>query len=338
MPFTPAGDHVGTVGSTIEVTADPMTAPGTTSPTTPPTTERSPFESAALAGQLVDVVGYRYTDVSDDERTREVAGLPGSVSAASFHDVVDRMTGEEVGRLVLLVFPPDSAWLAPGNAESLAAQVLGTTAVTRAELSGHEVWLAEDPSQSAWHVQYLWTRHGTVGGLGAPCRAEADAFLAAYFAVPYLGIEAPILATRVVGVPGFGYTDASDRTTETDAAAIVVPGATASLHNVFDSTHMFAGLVLVGPVAAADAEELENLVHGWLVEAYGLEAAGALENLGTTTMGGADVLHLRCAATAVHIYSWYWPSTQVAGWMMTTRPDLADQFLPSYQALQPAGS
>jgi hypothetical protein len=330
MSVTSAGDPPNTVGSTVVGTAQPTTAP----PTSVPATERSVLETAALANELVEVSGYRYADVSAEELTREAAGLPDWVTAASFHDVVEVVSGAEVGRLVFLVFPPDNAALAPANAEGLATLVLGTSAVTRGDYSGHEVWLAEDPAQSARHVQYVWTRHGAVGGLGAPDRGVADTFLTAYFMVPSLGVEAPILAVRVVDVPGFGYTNGPDDTVETNAVVVAMPGATGALHYVFDSTHMFAGLMLAGPVAPGSAADLTGLVRSWLHEAYDRDTSMSLDEVGTTLMGGTEVLQLRCPAEGMHIFVWYWPATQVVGWMLTAHPDLARGFLTAFHALQ----
>ncbi len=333
--FTASAVLAGCGGGAASVrSAEPSTTAATPS-TSPVPAALDEFETPALAGHLVEVSGYRYSDIADDERTAEIAALPEWVTAASFHDIVDCATGAEVGRLVLLVVPPDSPALAAGNSQGLATQMLGTADVSRQEFSGHEVWVAIDPLAAPRVVQYLWTRHGAVGGVGAPDRAAADRFLGGYFHAPYLGIEDPILGARVVDVDGFVFVDASDRMIEVDAVAAVALGATGSLHYVFDDTHLFAALVLAGPVAATQPDDVVHLVGTWVVASYGVQEVGELETLDPLLIGGVPMVHLRCPAGGMHLYAWAWPATHVVAWLMASDPDLAEGFLQVFLAAQP---
>lgn len=334
--FTVSAALIGCGGGVASVEpAEPVTTVSTAD-TVPVTPSLAEFETAELTGHLLEVSGYRYVDIADDERSAEIAALPEWVTAASFHDIVDCASAAEVGRLVLLVMPPDSPALAAGRSRALATQMLGTGGVRRETFSGHVVWVAIDPLHPTRPVQYLWVRHGTVGGVGAADEAVAERFLGGYFRVPYFGSENPILGARVVDVAGFAFVDASDRTIEVDAVAGVALGATGSLHYVFDDTHMFAALVMAGPVAATQPDDVADLVTAWIVESYGSQAVAELETLGPLHLDHVHVVHLRCPVGDMHLFAWAWPETHVVAWLMASDSDLAEAFLQVFLVAQPA--
>jgi hypothetical protein len=258
------------------------------------------------------------------------------VSAAAFHGVRETTTGTEIGFLVLAVPPPDDAMHAPGNAEQFAQGMLETPDITAKELSGHQVWFAEDPTRPNSRFQYVWLRHGTIGWLDGPDQAALEQFLTAYFAVPFQGAEDPVLAQRMVDLPGYAFTNAVDRTDEQAAAEDLFPGATASMHYVFDQTHMFGGLVLVGPVADMSDDELIAHVAKWSATTTGESVVPKLQAQGDIPVGDVTIHHVANTTTGINYYVWRWPNTSVVGWLASARPDIAATFLPAFVAAQPA--
>ncbi len=296
----------------------------------------SPGETAALTAELVTVPGYEYTDVSGAERTADLAAQPSDVSASTYHGVTDTATGKEIGFLALMVPSPTDAMHSPSYASRFAQWALSTSDVASKDFSGQQVWFAEDPTRPSSRYQYVWLRHGTAGWLDGPDRPALEQFLTAYFAVPFQGAEDPVLAQRMVDLPGFVFTNAVDRTAEQAAAEDLFPGATASMHYVFDQTHVFGGLVLVGPVKDASDEQLVSAVGTWSAKTGGQVITPELQAQGDLSVGGVTIQHVVDPAADLNYYIWRWPDTNVVGWFATARPDIAEPFLRSFLAAQPA--
>jgi hypothetical protein len=91
---------------------------------------------------------------------------------------------------------------------------LGTPEVTSKTFSGQQVWFVEDPTRPKSRDHDAWLRHGAIGWLDGPDQIALETFLNAYFAVPFRGTEDPLLAGRMVDLPGFVFTNAVDRTKE----------------------------------------------------------------------------------------------------------------------------
>jgi hypothetical protein len=277
------------------------------------------------------VPGYGYVDVGARElAVQSAAAKKMGATAYSFHGVTRTPGGDEIAFLSQFVLSPtDAAW-APDNAETFAQQVLGTTAVTSTTVSGQQVWAAENPAAPKSRYTYTWMRHGTVSWLDGPDKAATQGFLAAYFAVPFRGDEDPALAARTVDVPGYAWTDATDRPTTDVLAAF--PGGTASLHYVFDRVHMFGGLLLARPASpVGDADVLRTTVAA-LSRTSGVDPPDVSAEATPRTMSGVTVHSFTDTGHGVTYYAWRWPSTGVVGCLATSRPDLAETFLPAYLA------
>lgn len=317
-------------------TGSPKAPEGSTAPTlTDHQRELSQGETVALTAELVPVPGYEYTDVSSAERTAALASQPSTITASAFHGVTDTNTGKEIAFLALSVPTPNDAMHSPNYAERFGQWALSTSAVTPKEFSGQQVWFAEDPSRPNSRYQYAWLRHGTIGWLDGPDQTAVEQFLAAYFAVPFHGAEDPVLAARMVDLPGYVFTNAVDRTKQETVAEELFPGATASMHYVFDQTHVFGGLVLVGPVTDVSDDQLVKSVGTWSAKTTGQLTAPGLQAQGDFTAGGVTIHHLIDPATDLNYYIWRWPDTGVVGWFATSRPDIAEGFLKSFVVAQP---
>ncbi len=287
-----------------------------------------------LAAELVAVSGYDYQDISEAERKAQLARLPDSVSAAAFHGVIDKTTGKEVAFLVLTVPDPMDAMHAPDQAAAFGRWALGPTAKDR-RFGSQAVWFAEAPDQPNSRYQYAWLRHGTVGFVDGPDGAAVDAFLTAFFAVPFLGAEDPVLGQRMVEVPGYSYTNAVDRTDDLDAAFAVFPKGDASEHYVFDRSHSFASILLVGTDQAHTPDELASLAEQWMDE-LSLSAAPTPTRGADLSAGPITARRLVYGKTGT-LFVWQWPDTKVVGIVITPRPDIAEPWLTAYLKAQPAG-
>ena len=298
--------------------------------------ELSSGETVALTAELVTVPGYEYTDISSAERTADLASQPSDVTASAFHGVTETSTGKEIGFLALSVPSPDDAMHSPNYAKRFGQWALSTSEVTPKEFSGQQVWFAEDPTRPNSRYQYAWLRHGTIGWFDGPDQGVLEPFLDAYFAAPFHGAEDPVLSARMVDLPGYVFTNAVDRTKEETAAQDLFAGATASMHYVFDQTHVFGGLVLVGPVTNVTDDQLIKAVGTWSANTGGQLTAPELQAQSDGTAGGVTIHHVVNPATDLNYFIWRWPGTDVVGWFATSRPDIAKGFLTSFVAAQPA--
>lgn len=340
----------GSTGTEQGPSSTSTSAPATVAPATtaaPATTDTtvgehqanpSPGETAALAAELVPVPGFEYRDVSASERAADRALLPSDVRASSFHGVVDQATGEEVAFLVLAVVDPRDAMNAESNARRVAEEVLQSTDVTPVTMSGQQVWTHEDPSRPSSRFQYAWQRHGTLAWLDGADQAATERFLQGYFAVPFAGAEDPLLGRHMVPVPGYTFTNAVDNDRQADAVATLFPGAQTSLHNVFDETHTFGGLVLVGPVQGLSDQEVVDRATTWAAQMSAASTAPRMQQVGETKVGDVTVHHLAAAGSKVDLFVWQWPTSGVVGWFGTSRPDLAKPFVTAFLQAQPPGS
>jgi hypothetical protein len=332
-------------GATSPAPSAPSTAPeaststGTTSSSATPSTGEhsgvSKGEAADLVAELVPVPGFTYTDVPSEERDRELAGVPKSVSAASFHAVTNAASGREVAFLALYVDAPTDAMHSESYALRVAQSNLNNDNPTATDYSGQKVWYAEDPSRPASRYKYTWDRHGTFGWVDGANRKDVEQFLAAYFAVPFQGAEPARLSERMVLVPGFTYTNAVDQAKVKSAAEQNFPGSAVVLHYLFDRTHMFAGLNLVGPVSGVTDDQVVEKVAATFAQAYGLSTS-VLQRGPDQAIGPATVHRLIYKGGKYDILLWRWSDTDVVGWIETERMDLAEQFIKVFVTASPA--
>ena len=317
-------------------TPAPSQSAAASSSSTPIPSTLSEGETVELTAELLAVPGYSYVDVSSSERTAELAQLPKDVSAAAFHGVTDTKTGKEIGFLVVMVPAPTDAMHAPSNSRAFGQWALGTTAVTEQDFSGQQVWATEDLSRPESRYLYAWLRHGTAGSLDGPDRATLEQFLTGYFAVPFRGAEDPRLAERMVSLPGYAFTNAVDQAQLKSDAQDLFPGSTASSHYVFDPTHMFGGLLLVGPIQQMPDTEIVATVGKWYAKGYAPQTASDLQRQADFTAGTVTVHHLVNPSTGLHLYIWCWSDTGVVGWLVTSRPDIGQGFVKAFVTAQPA--
>ena len=289
-------------------------------------------ETAALAAELVPLSGLEYRDVTTVELAGHLASLPKSISAASFHSVIDVRSGKEVAFLVLLVPPPSDAMHSQAYALRVAESTLQTTRPTALTESGQQVWYAEDPTTPASRYTYTWLRQGTQAWVDGRDRASIEKFLAVYFASGFRGAESAFLSERLPSLPGYVYTNAVDRARELALVGTTLPGTEATLHYVFDSTHSFGGLVLAGHVNAGT--DSVAAASTWLATTYDLPPSGITAGA-ETTISGVTVHRLSDASSGMSVFVWTWTDTGVTGWLLTSRPDIAVKFLPVYLAAQP---
>ena len=326
-------------GSSSPVGAPPPSSvPASASPTESSSSQHSgvsPGETAALAAELLPVTGFSYVDVPAEERDQQLASLPEYVSAMSVHGVADHASGEEVAFLVLSVEDePGDAMYSENYASRLAQRTFSAPDVTAGEFSGHEVWASEDASRPMSRYQYLWQRHGTLGYVDGPDRSAVEGFLTGYFAAPFRGAEAAVIGDRMVDLPGYSYTNAVDRSQEQSLAEQLFPGSTASMHYVFDRTHMFGGLVLVGPVTAVADGGIVQAVGTWFAKSNNLDAA-ELQRQPDLVSGTVTVHRLVHEASGMNLLAWRWSDTNVVGWLATSRPDLGEEFVKAFVLATP---
>lgn len=333
---------------------NPESAPSTQTPqaTTPAPTPGSPWggqaqsgddqtelsegETAALTAELVEVDNYAYGDVTDADREDMLSHMPEEYTAAAFHDVIDASTDTSICLLSLYVPPPTEAMFAPDQSLGFGQWALQTNEVTELTFSGQQVWFTDITSDEWTGVEYAWNRHGTFASVFGDDRIEVDAFLTAYFAVPFHGAEDPILAERMVTLADYVYTNAVDRPDAVAAAETLFPGTTAAGHYVFDRTHQFAGLVLVGPVGGEITDDqIVVSVGTWAAMLEG-RAATELTDIGDLVVGDTTVHHAVDPASGMDMFVWRWTTTGVIGWLSTDGPDIGEQFVSEFVAAPPA--
>jgi hypothetical protein len=299
---------------------------------TPQPTALSERETAALAAELAPVAGFDYRDIPVAELATYLDSLPSEISAASYHTVVDATTGEEAVFLALYVLPPGDAMNSAAYAKRVATSTLETSSPTALTLSGQQVWYAEKPENPKSRYTYTWLRHGTQGWADGPDRAALEQFLAGYFGSGFRGAESTLLSRQLVDVPGFSYTNAVDRSRELAAIPDALPGATASMHYVFDATHTFGGLILAGPVMAGTSDVAA--ATAWFTRVYDGDAYN-VKPLADRTISGIAVHPLKDNDSGMTIFVWTWSGAKVTGWLLTSRPDIATTFLTRFLAASP---
>ena len=192
------------------------------------TTELSTGESRILAAQLVEVPGYTYQDVSEDESKRirnnlrewaQAVGVPEDIfSAVSLHAVkADDSSqntalgslGLEVGFLSLSEFseaPPAGAigQLGAGYQDS----------IDEFEVDGVTVRVFETPDSADSRFTYWWFRHGVQGMLDGATREETQRWVTDYLSQPVrVGAESGLLGAALSRSPAM--------TTQTSISAVM---------------------------------------------------------------------------------------------------------------------
>lgn len=292
-------------------------------------------ETAELAAELVPVPGYAYVDVPAAERTRELAAMPPYISGASMHVVTAEGSPDEVAFLILSVADPGDAMHATDDAQTLARNTLSTENPSQESFSGQSVWFAEDASRPSSRYRYCWDRHGTIGWADGPDRARVEAFLTAYFAVPFRGAETSLLSERMVAPPGYSFTNATDQPEARLAAYEEFPGARdASVHHVFDREHSFGGLTLVGPVTSMTDDEILAAVKAWAARTNGVGTVD-ITDLRSLSSNAVAIRRFTDTASGIDYFVWRWPDTDVVGWLATTRPDIGTDFVTPFVAAPP---
>ncbi len=316
------------------------TTPGTRETTEPLTSAQhaeqlAEGESAALAAELVDVPGFYYEDVGEEE-LRTALGAISELAplAASFHVVRQVSSGDEIAFLQLLAIDPNDAVHAPVNWESYGRGVTGADDVRTLAFSGQTVFLAEEPSEPASRYKYVWLRHGTAGWADGPDRGALEGWLKAYFAVAVvLPGENPALVERLVPVPGFAYTNETSREiTRTFTQAF--DGVGYSVHNAFDKVHKFGSIVLIGPAPSLTEQRFVAGIASSLSHVSGVQP---VEEPGLE-MEGMAVYRLLSKGGGVHLttFVWWWSDARIGGALATERPDIGEPFLRALLAAQPS--
>lgn len=285
-------------------------------------------ESDALAAELVEVPGYFYQDVGEAELETELETASSMQSlAASFHGIRLVSSGDEIAFLALFVIDPTDAIHSQAYEDRLGTWMTGTEDVTRETFSDQTVFLAETPTEPASRYKYVWDRHGTLGWADGSDRATLERWLTTYFATEViLPSENPALVERLVSVQAFTYTN-SPYMLGTSF------GADRSVHQVFDETHSFAMIVLVGPEASLGEREFDA---GFVSE---VEKGGAqLADAGGFEVQGVAVHRrvVRGADPRMVMFTWTWADAGIGGALLTERPDIAEPFLRAFLDAQPS--
>lgn len=338
------GGGGGASGGTSATTTNPTTSP-TTSPTrgaaAPLTSAQhaeqlAKGESAAVAAELVEVPGYYYQDV-DEQELKVESDLYSALDplGVSFHGVRQLSTGDEIAFLQLVALDPRDAVHAPANEELFAKSFTGASQVRRFEFSGQTVFLAEEPSRPASRYQFVWLRHGTGAWVDGPDRAPIEDWLKAYLAAQVvLPGENPALLDRLVVVPGFAYTNETRPNYVGPLSGPAFAGAGCSIHYVFDESHQFGVIVLIGPAPSLTEQAFVARIAASLAEVngqrqvpgVGLEMQGMTIHRLSSNGGGVTVT----------TFVWWWADAGMGGALVTTRPDIGEPFLKAFLAAQPS--
>lgn len=289
-------------------------------------------ETPGIASQLVEVDGYSYEDVEDDEvaaiheyltAIEDEIGVAEFFRAVSLHSIVsedeDQNTARradgayETGFLQLLEYsePP------PVGVEPARTSVSDDDPIDSFTVGDIDVFVFEDPESPDSRFTLAWDRHGVTGSLDGADRAPLERWVRRYLELPERQPnESSTLSDQLHRVPGYAYVNYWDDSTN-DLLVELLSGRAASAHAVVDRDGAIGGLWLIEVGAEITSEDLEAVANEI--------APGAPTEAVELGQGEAVRVELETGETM-----YLSVQDQVLAVVVTTVDDLARPFLTDY--------